>query len=269
MFGMRAFILTAILCLTSALQPAAAVAALQWHWDDEFSDAERAQLTDWLQTTHTALERYAAPLPFDVHLHLRRSKRGRGPVPWANTWRDPVQALYFYVDTRHGPQAFLDDWTAPHEFSHLLLPYLGRSNAWFAEGFASYLQHSVMAELGVIDAAEAVRRRDLKMRRATTALASERMPLPANQANLRAQRQYPTFYWGGAVYFERVDAALKSQGSSLRTVIADYVDCCRLPAANSLEALVTQLDRVSHSTIFSRELTAMRDTPGCPTRPVS
>lgn len=23
-------------------------------------------------------------------------------------------------------QAFLDDWTEPHEFAHLLLPYLGR-----------------------------------------------------------------------------------------------------------------------------------------------
>ena len=242
-------------------------AALRWHWDDKFNEGEKRQLTSWLAQTHEALERYAGPLPFDVHLHLRRSRRGTGPVPWANTRRMGRQELFFYVNMQRPGEDFLADWTAPHEFSHLLLPYLGRRNAWFAEGFASYLQHSVMVELGVIDQPEALRRRDRKMLAAVRRLRKVEQPLPDSVPELRARRAYPTFYWGGAVYFERVDAALKGQGSSLRAVLRDYLRCCRLQPVDSLDDLVARLDALVAAPLFREELARMRSTPGVPPRP--
>lgn len=259
--------LSLLLLLATALATSNAGAALRWHWDDEFSRTEQTQLTQWLEETHRALERYTGTLPFDVHLHLRRATRGNEPVPWANTWRGGEQSLFFYVNTDYPQQAFLDDWTAPHEFAHLIIPYVGGENAWFAEGFASYLQHSVMAELGVIDASEAQQRRGDRMDRAMDRLAGESTPLPENQRRLKAKRAYATFYWGGAVYFERVDSALRDHNSSLRRVLADYLDCCRMKRTSSLDALVSELDAVAGVSVFAAELAAMRATPGCPSRP--
>ena len=44
----------------------------------------------------------------------------------------------------------MNDWTAPHEMSHLAIPYIGEKEVWFAEGFASFMQYQVMMEMGVM-----------------------------------------------------------------------------------------------------------------------
>lgn len=243
-----------------------AQASIVWHWEDSFTPSEKAKLKSWLEDTHAALERYAGRLPFAVHVYMHRRNNAAQPIPWANTQRNKEQALHFHVDPQFSRQDFMDDWTASHEFSHLLLPYLGRANAWFAEGFASYLQHSVMVELGVISDREAWLRRDRKMQKAVAALKGEPLSLPDNMPALKAQRSYPTFYWGGAVYFERVDAALAQQGDSLQGVVRSYLACCRLPR-RELDALVEVLDDISQSNVFRFELTAMRTISGVPPRP--
>lgn len=253
--------------LLGTLSPAAS-ASLVWHWEEPFTASEKRQLTTWLEETRDALERFVGPFPFDVHVYMKRHSRGGEPVPWANTWRAGEQALHFYVDTDYSLDEFLGDWTAPHEMAHLILPYVGRENSWFAEGFASYLQHSLMAELGVISADEALARRDRRMRAATAVLDAELDPLPDNVASLRQRRQFPTFYWGGAVYWERVDARLQEQGSSLQQVLTDYLDCCRM-GRHSLDDLAAVLDRAGATEIFSEELAMMRREPGCPERPTS
>ncbi|MFK8041421.1 hypothetical protein [Congregibacter sp.] len=241
--------------------------AIVWHWVGDFTELEQKALVPWLTDTHRALESFVAPLPFDVHVYMHRRDGADQPVPWANTRRNNEQALYFYVNPEFDRASFMDDWTAAHEFSHLLLPYLGSANAWFAEGFASYMQYSVMVESGAITEAEAFRRRDLKMKKAVAALAGTAVSLPENMPDLKKKRSYPTFYWGGAVYFERIDAALKKQGSSLSRVLSAYLQCCRMRRPD-LDTLVSTLDRVSDTSLFSRELELMRTTPGVPARPL-
>ncbi|MEO1081591.1 MAG: hypothetical protein AAFY29_18680, partial [Pseudomonadota bacterium] len=176
-------------------------AELLWHWDDDFNAEERSFLRIWLSRTAEALEEWAGPFPFDVQVHLRRRDGASEPVPWANTWRAGEQSLFFYVDPSYPAAEFFADWTAPHEFAHLLLPYLGRDNAWAAEGFASYLQYPLMVQLGVLDADDADRRRSRRMDRAVTALTDESRSLPENLSSLRKAGAYPTFYWAGAVYW--------------------------------------------------------------------
>ncbi|GAB5414098.1 MAG: hypothetical protein Cons2KO_17010 [Congregibacter sp.] len=251
-----------MLCTSSA----GTLAELQWHWEDSFRDDEKNKLQLWLREASQGVEAFAGAFPFDVHVHLHRRDGASQPVPWANTERSGRQAIHFYVDAQYGLQAFREDWTAAHEFSHLIIPYVGRSNAWFAEGFASYLQHSVMVEIGVIDHAEALRRRDQKMSKAVKKLAAAAEPLPDTMPELRKQGAYPTFYWGGAVYFERVDAALLLSGTSLRQVLQDYLHCCR-QGRRSLDGLAALLDGLSPVSAFSDELRIMRSTAGVPERP--
>ncbi|WOJ94294.1 hypothetical protein R0135_03810 [Congregibacter variabilis] len=252
--------------MTLMLWGVPAHSALVWHWEDPFTQPEREKLGEWLDRTHAALVAYAGVLPFDVHLYMHRREGAKEPVPWANTWRNKEQALHFYVNPDFSTEAFMSDWTAPHEFAHLLLPYLGSRNAWFAEGFASYVQHSIMVELGVITPAEALARRDKKMRAAVDSLRGADRPLPDSMPSLRAEGSYPTFYWGGAVYFERVDARLQRNNQSLRAVLSDYLSCCR-SQGRSLSTLMSHWDALSDSTIFSQELEVMRRVDGVPARP--
>ena len=241
-------------------------ADLRWHWEDNFTTAERDKLRAWITETSTALDRYVGPFPFDVHVYFHRSNNASEPVPWANTWRAGQQSIKFYVDPRYSLDEFRDDWTAPHEFAHLIFPYLGRSNAWFAEGFASYLQFSVMVEAGIIDDAEAVRRREKRMLPAIAPLHDADMPLPDHMPELKRRGAYPTFYWGGSIYFERVDMQLRAQGSSLQEALTDFLACCRMQR-RSLDSLTRELDKVVGSRVFSEELLVIRSTPGMPDRP--
>lgn len=239
---------------------------LIWQWEAEFTTAERSKIESWLQQTHAAVERYAGPFPFPVRLLIHRRDGAGEPVPWANTWRGEPQSINFHVNADYAEQDFLDDWTGPHEFAHLLLPYLGRDNSWYAEGFASYLQHSIMVELGVIDEAEARRRRGLKIDRAVSRLEDADEPMLMSIPDLKREHSYPTMYWGGALYFERVDARLQEEGSSLQGVIAEFLRCCRMQR-RSLDELTAVLDATGSTKAFSIEMDMMRKTPGVPARP--
>jgi hypothetical protein len=244
----------------------AAAGSLQWVWEDEFTTEEQAQVSRWLRQTHAAVERYGGSLLFPVALRIHRRNDAAEPVPWANTWRGQPQTIHFYIDPTFSEEEFLADWTAPHEFSHLLLPYLGRDNSWYAEGFASYLQHSVMVEMGQISEEEANRRRSRKINAAVEKLQGVDEPMLMRVSEMKRSGAYPTLYWGGALYFERVDRSLKKQGSSLRQVIANFVACCR-DQRYSLDDLTGVLDRVGETRVFSDELAVMRTTPGLPARP--
>jgi len=69
-----------------------------------------------------------------VHFH----RRDAGAL--GHTRRSRRQSVHFYVDPQFSYDALRRDWTASHELSHLVLPYLGAEHIWFAEGFASDMQ---------------------------------------------------------------------------------------------------------------------------------
>ena len=70
-------------------------------------------------------------------------------------------------------------------------------------------------------------------------------------------------YWGGAVYFLRVDQELRERGHSVPAVIREFVKCCRT-RTRGLEALVAELDRLSGGSTFEEQLEMMRTEPGFP-----
>ncbi len=246
--------------------PAAEPAALTLVWEDTFSAAEQAMLTDWVNRTRTALETLVAPYPMGVRVHFHRRDGAGEPVPWAHTQRRGGQAVHLHVDPAFTLDDFLDDWTAPHEFSHLMLPYVGRHNAWFSEGFASYLQYPVMAQLGVLSRQQARQRLERQMRRAKRNYPYPDQPFVEAAPRLYAARQYPVMYWGGAAYFDQVNRALRDSGSSLMAVLREYVACCRRDRAG-LEELIAELDRISGGAAFSNRYRRLRSQPGFPGLP--
>lgn len=251
------------LCCIAALLSTEVRAELIWHWEDQFSEAEQQRLKAWIRETVSGVERLVRPYPFDVHIHFKRTSGRRGPVPWANTIRGRRQGVNFNVDARSSAAELRADWTASHELSHLLLPYLGRRHSWFAEGFASFMQYRVMRALGVISDEQAESRYRERIGRAERRYDLDDTPFVDAASELRSRRQYSTMYWGGAVYFLNVDRALGETGTSVVETIGRFVDCCRA-TTRGLNDLIEELDRLSGGSAFKDELRRVRSEPGFP-----
>ena len=252
------------LCLTVAGQPRAA--ELAYVWVDEFSDAERAKLVSWVEAAAAGVEVLVGAFPMDVEIHFHRRPGASEPVPWANTRRGRVQGVHFYVDPSHPLAAFRRDWTAPHEFAHLVLPYVGRQHAWFAEGFASFMQYRVMHAMGVLSERAAAARLQERLTRAARDYDYHDRAFADAAPRLRAEGRYPVMYWGGAAYFLQVDAALREHGTDLIAVLRRYTACCRRDRA-TLQSLLAELDELGGSATFTATLARFRSEPGFPRVP--
>jgi hypothetical protein len=263
------FLLFNSLLFISLLSNLAYAGGLQFHWEDDFNPEERQRLRQWIEQTDAALTSLVGDLPLTRHIYLHRRDNSREPVPWAHTQRGSEQGVHFHVDPRFPQSAFLEDWTAPHELSHLIIPYLGEGYSWFAEGFASYMQYQVMGAMGVIEPDEIDRRYADRFQRAERKFGAAGgsytdMPFAKAAPKLRAARQYPTMYWGGAVYFWQVDQWLQQHaGTTLTNALQSYVDCCRNNPAR-INELMSILDGLVENTVFSHCMTVLRQKPGFP-----
>ena len=250
--------------ITAISIPSPARAELSIHWRDTFTIAEREKLTTWVSEVNTTIESLVGPLPYQIHLRFYRRDRAREPVPWANTRRGNRLGIDFHVDPRYSLDAFRKDWTAAHEFSHLILPYLGSSNAWFAEGFASFMQYQVMETMGVLSREEKRRRYLHSLNRARRNYAYAGQPFTEATRRLRREGKYSLMYWGGAVYFLQInDRLVRTRRSTLIDVLRAYVACCRRNY-DDLQHLIEALDGFTNSRLFSQELERFKITPGFP-----
>lgn len=256
-FGRPARLLAGILLLSAA----PAQADIVWHWEARFSAAERDKLQTWIRRTADAVAERVAQYPFDVHVFFYRRDDGGEPVPWAETRRSRIQGVDFHVDPDYPLEAFLADWTAPHELSHLLLPFVGRRHAWFAEGFASFMQYQVMHAMGELDAAGLQRTYRARIENAARDYTMDETPFAEAAPALFRRGEYPTMYWGGAVYFLRIDRNLPDR--PLVALLADYVECCRT-REHDWPGLIEALDRLAGEPLFSRQLRVMKNRPGFP-----
>ena len=231
--------------------------AYQLTWQDKFSAPEQQKLSQWLAFSHQATLEVLGPYPFEMQLYVYR-RAGNEPVPWANTWREHSQQIHFYVAPQFSRQQFIADWTAYHEMAHLALPFLGQDKAWFAEGFASYMQYQIMQQAGLIDSAASF---------VATKFAPQRkhylqqLSMADTAAQLLRQRRYASAYWGSAQFFVVAERLLRQQGkATLSQQIQRYQQCCRLQD-NNLQQLVQSLDTLSESTLYSQLLQQFQQMP--------
>lgn len=241
---------------------AATTAAPRWHWEDRFSEQEQAGLRGWIEQVYQGLTTLVGTPsePFHVHFHRRRS---REPVPWGETDKGSGRRVYFHVDTRHSWREFREDWTAPHELTHLLFPYLGEDSRWFAEGIASYLQYPVMYASGVLTWEQAIARYEDRFR---SARAESRFgDLSIVEHSRRVSGGYVRLYWGGAAYFLQADRQLYlAKGRRLTDIIREYAECCYQPWGIDAQGMIAQFDRLSGTTVFSETYAQTVARPGFP-----
>ena len=118
-----------------------------------------AEIIEWLRSTSShislAYGRFPNPSPHVVVIPTQdRAWGSDSPVPFGRVTRNGEERIELYVDAERPIEEYYDDWTATHEFSHLMLPYVGERHRWISEGFASYYQNVLMSRAGPLHADE-------------------------------------------------------------------------------------------------------------------
>lgn len=233
---------------------------LVWHWKDNFDESDKLKVQTWINKVFQANELTLGAFPFDVHVHIYSRPNSKEPVPWANTWKYPEQSLHFYIDTAYTLDDFLNDWTAPHEMSHLTLPYLGEKNAWFAEGYASFMQYQIMMNMGIYTQEEInlLYAKKIALVKPYFQSAEDCITL---MRSLREQKNYSVMYWGGATYFFTLNKRLiEKHQRTLMDLIQEYQVCCRTKD-HSLADVIESLDKMTDDNIASSLLADYSQLP--------
>ena len=244
---MKRLILLLTLCLTSYAQ-----AIPDWRWESNFTRSETAGLKSWIMHAEKGLTGLFGALPYEYRVYFHRKNDANDPVPWAETWKQHGRDVHFHVDTSHSWETFRNDWTAPHELSHLMFPYLGDSGRWFAEGIASYLQYQIMYANNTIDWSEGIARYKDRFQHARSQ-GHEDISIVELSRILGKHGAYVRLYWGGAAYFMQVDKRLyEEKGIRLTDVLGKYIHCCYQGRWVKVSSMIETFDQISESKIFSK-----------------
>ena len=231
-----------------------------WHWEDEFSKGERQKIENLLFNVTQAVEETLGVYPFDLHFHMYRRNGSREPVPWANTRRHSIQGVNFHVDPTYSLQTFLEDWTAPHEISHLSVPFVGRDNSWFAEGYASFMQYQIMERLGIYTEDQVIAKYKGKIDRVKNHY-DRNQDFVTVAKELQRRNRYSDMYWGSATFFINLDKALKIHYDiTLPDLVKEYLNCCRMED-ESIEEIIASWDRILGSSSCRDLLMKYRTDP--------
>lgn len=230
---------------------AAAQAVPDWRWASDFSSEEIVGLKAWVMHAEKGITSLFGPLPYHYVVYFHRQIDPEDPVPWAHTWKRDSRDVHFHVDTSHSWKDFNDDWTAPHELTHLMFPYLDDEGAWFSEGIASYLQYQVMYANNTSDWADCIAQYKDRFQ-AARAQGHEDMSIVKLSPIAGKLDLYVRMYWGGAAYFMQVDKRLyEEKHMRLNDVIRKYINCCYEGPDSSVTEMMNTFDRLSNSNIFT------------------
>ena len=222
------------------------------HGFKRFSPADKDKLKHWVKVGVNATRDTLGVYPSRLIFHLV-PKKSNQPVPWAYTRRDNPQRIYLHVDSRFQQDKFNQDWTIYHEISHLAIPYLGGDYAWFAEGFASFMQYQVMENAGVLSGT--IDENYQKKIAPHLKWFKSDLPPAAIARRLMSQKQYPSAYWGSAYFFVVANNILTNKHqTSLTKLIRQYQLCCNAPHGDVAQ-LMSDLDILLGEPVFSKLLT--------------
>ncbi|MFT4925613.1 MAG: putative metalloprotease with PDZ domain [Phenylobacterium sp.] len=207
----------------------------------------KQQYIDWIKQVSEAIAGVTGDFPVDnAQILITPIGAKREAVPWGEVQRGGSVAAHFFVDSFRPIQQFKDDWTAAHELSHMLVPYISRDELWLSEGIASYYQNVARAKAGMISPQIGWQKLLAGFSRGIKSAKKESL------SNASAIMQ---MYWGGAAMYLMADAQLRQRSNNqqhLGTVLAKFNQCCRLGTQRwSGLALMKKFDQLSNSLIFT------------------
>jgi len=177
----------------------------------------------------------------------------REPTPWAFVVRGGGPAVHFVINQRRPIGEFYDDWTATHEFSHLLLPFVVGDDAWLSEGIATYYQNVLGARGGRLSAHDAWSYLHAGFGRGRAD--AEGMTLAEATVRMYRGGHYMRVYWSGTAIVLLADLRLRRMSGgtqSLDTALDALNACCgQLDKEWTAAELFAKLDAITQTSIFS------------------
>ena len=246
------------------LQPAMSLAADQYaqivngeqvvsiDYHASLDKTERKMIYRWLNEVTAALLTVYNELPKkNYHISIERSLKGSSPVPWGQVKRGTPTEVLLVVNPEAGYNAFINDWTAFHEFSHLLIPYRGYGDVWLSEGLATYYQNIIQARSEQFSDVEMWDKIASGLKRGRNEQRWRHINLTAVSDNLRETRQYMRVHWSGVLFWLTVDVELRKQNKgSLDEALKQLRDCCEGQSMSARE-IVHKLDELTDNDMFA------------------
>lgn len=231
---------------------------------------DSAAVIDWVHDTagnvSLAYGRFPSPSPQVVVLPVGGGGwQSDSPVPYGRVLRDGGETVELFINEQRPIAEFYDDWTATHEFSHLMLPFVRPAHRWISEGFAQYFQNVLLTRAGQYDEQRAWQKLHDGFERGRNSR-PELSPNEAARQGVGAATM--KIYWSGAIIALMADVELRrrSGGSeSLDSVLGQLQHCC-LPSARSWSGteLFEKLDGFVEEPVFMPLYRQHADTSGFP-----
>ena len=220
---------------------------------DAVKPANAADMDSWIREAASAVSslygRFPLQQPQVLVVPIGEQSEA---VPWAQVLRGGGAAAHFFVDQNRPLSEFRKDWTATHELSHMLLPYVGRDDAWLSEGLASYYQNVLRARAGMVSEEVAWQKLYAGFERGRRGTRDE--SLADVSGNMRENGGYMRVYWSGAAIALMADVELRRRSNgrmSLDIAMSELAECC-LPGDRTWSAreVFTRLDDITGSNVF-------------------
>ena len=220
------------------------------------SDEKAAELIDWVESAarnvNLTYGRFPNPAPRIIITPSNRGSWGKNSaVIFGQVTRSRGETVELFVNPDRPIAEFYEDWTATHEFSHLMLPLLSQRYRWISEGFATYYQNILMMRAERYTP-------EFGWQRLTAGFArghDSRPELSPNEAAAGGIAQARMkVYWSGAAIALLADTELRRRSAgkeSLDTVLSDLQLCC-LPSKRrwSGRELFEKLDSFLETPLF-------------------
>lgn len=227
-------------------------------------------IIDWIRATATdvslAYGRFPNPSPQVVVIPVGKGRsNGRSAVPFGRVIRDGGETVELFVDQTQPLSALLSDWTATHEFSHMMVPYIHREQRWISEGFAQYYQNVLLTRSGAYDEGYAWQKLFEGYERGRLS----RPELSPNGAAAGGVRNgLMKIYWSGAALALMADVELRRRSNgreSLDSVLEQFQACC-LPSKRAWTGgeFFARLDSFIDEPVFMPLYRRYADTAGFP-----
>jgi hypothetical protein len=225
-------------------------------------------IMDWVQATATdvslAYGYFPNPSPQVVVIPVS-SSRSSNPVPFGRVIRDGGETVELFVNPSEPQEEFLTDWTATHEFSHMMVPYLHSEYRWISEGLAQYYQNILLTRAGAYEEQEAWQKIYAGLERGRQSR-PELSPNAATSGGVRSARM--KVYWSGAALALMADVTLRERTGgkeSLDTTLKAFQECC-LPSQDVWTGpeFFAKLDTLTSEPVFMPLYRRYADTAGFP-----
>lgn len=220
---------------------------------------DEGRMAEWITDAAQMVSGLYGRFPYPhAQIVLVPNARGNEPTPWAYVVRGGSPAVHLFINQRRPVQEFFDDWTATHELSHLLLPFIDHDDAWVSEGIATYYQNVLRARAGRLTPRQAWSSMHAGFQRGRDD--AQGMTLAQATESMYRGSTFMRVYWEGTAIMLLADIRLRQLTGgkqSLDTALAALHRCCLQPERMwTARELFERLDEITGTHVFSELLAA-------------